>query len=86
MIVHIEFNEDDAKLFEASARKHGISIEELMYRCTMKQMSKEYSFVVADAEDLERKLQEAEADIAARKTYPAEEVFGRLLRSYSDKQ
>ena len=57
-----------------------------MYRCTMKQMSKEYSFVVADTEDLETKLQEAMEDITAGKTYPAEEVFERLRRTLSNKQ
>jgi len=86
MIVHIDLNDDDAHLFEAAARKRGISVEELMYHCTMKQMAKEYSFVVADQEDLERKLQAAEADIAAGNTYHAEEVFQRLRSRYSDKE
>lgn len=86
MIVHIDLNDDDALLFKVAARKRGISVEELMYHCTMKQMAKEYSFVVADQEDLVRKLQAAEADIAAGNTYPAEEVFERLRSRLSDKE
>lgn len=86
MKIQIELSQEDAQLFLVSARKHGISIGELMYRCTMKQMSKEYSFVVADQEDLERKLQDAEADVAAGRTYPANEVFERLLSKWSDEQ
>lgn len=86
MIVHIDLNDDDARLFEAAARKRGISVDELMYHCTMKQMAREYSFIVADREDLERKLQAAEADIAAGNTYPAEEVFERLRIKISDKE
>lgn len=79
-------NDDDAKLFEAAARKRGVSVEKLMHDCTMKQLAKEYSFVVADREDLERKLQEAEADIAAGNTCPADEVFERLRNRQSNKQ
>ena len=86
MIFHIDLNDDDARLFEAAARKRGVTVEELMYHCTMKQMAKEYSFVVADFEDLEQKLQAAEADVAAGNTYPAEEVFERLRSKYSNKQ
>lgn len=86
MIVHITLSDDDAKLFEVAARKRGVSVEELMYYCTMKQMAKEYSFIVADREDLERKLQEAEADIAAGNTCPADEVFARLRNIRSDEQ
>lgn len=84
MIVRIELNDDDAKLFMASACKKGITLEELMYRCTMKQMSKEYSFVVADQEDLERKLKEAEADVAAGRTYPAKEFLENLHTKWTD--
>lgn len=86
MIVHITLNDDDAKLFEVAARKRGVSVDELMYYCTMKQMAKEYSFIVADREDLERKLQEAEADIAAGTTCPADEVLERLRNLRSNKQ
>ena len=84
MIVRIELNDDDAKLFMASARKKRITLEELMYRCTMKQMSKEYSFVVADQEDLERKLKEAEVDVAAGRTYPAKEFLEHLHTKWTD--
>lgn len=79
-------NDDDAKLFEAAARKRGVSVEKLMHDCIMKQLAKDYSFVVADQEDLERKLQEAEADIAAGNTCPADEVFERLRNRRSNKQ
>lgn len=79
-------NDDDVKLFEAVARKRGVSVEKLMYDCTMKQLAKEYSFLVADREDLERKLQEAEADIAAGDTCPADEVFERLRKRRSNEQ
>lgn len=79
-------NDDDVKLFEAVAQKRGVSVEKLMYDCTMKQLAKEYSFLVADREDLERKLQEAEADIAAGNTCPADEVFERLRNRRSNEQ
>ena len=86
MTIHIHLNDDDAKLFGAAARKRGVSVGELMYHCTKKQMAKDYPFIVADQEDLERKLQEAEADIIAGNTYPADEVFEQIRNQLSDKQ
>ncbi len=78
MNVQIDLNEEDAKLFTVMAKKRNMTLAEFMHYCAMKQAAREYSFIVADEEDLERKLQEAQSEARLGKTYPAEEVFARL--------
>ena len=86
MNVQIDLNEEDTKLFTAMAKKRDMTLPEFMHYCAMKQAAREYSFIVADEEDLERKLQEAESEVRLGKTYPAEEVFARLRIRFSGKE
>lgn len=86
MNVQIDLNEEDAKLFTAMAKKRDMTLPMFMHYCAMKQAAREYSFIVADEENLERKLQEGRASIAAGKTYPAEEVFARLRLRFSENE
>ena len=86
MNVQIDLNDEDEKLFTAMATKRGMTLPELMHYCTMKQAAREYSFIVADEEDLERKLQEGWASVTADRTYPAEEVFARLHIRFSENE
>ena len=71
MNVQIDLNEEDTKLFTAMAEKRDMTLPEFMHYCAMKQAAREYSFIVADEEDLERKLQEGRASAAADRTYSA---------------
>ena len=86
MNVQIDLNEEDAKLFTAMAKKRDMTLPMFMHYCAMKQAAREYSFIVADEENLERKLQEGRANIAAGKTYPAEEAFARLHLRFSENE
>ena len=84
MNVQIDLNEEDAKLFTAMAKKRDMTLPEFMHYCAMKQAAQEYSFIVADEEDLGRKLQEAQSEVRLGKTYPAEEVLARLRAKLSE--
>ena len=86
MNVQIDLNEEDTKLFTAMAKKRDMTLPEFMHYCAMKQAAREYSFIVADEEDLERKLQEGRASAAAERTYSAEEVFARLHIRFSENE
>ena len=86
MNVQIDLNEEDAKLFTAMAEKRDMTLPEFMHYCAMKQAAQEYSFIVADEEDLERKLQEGRASVAADRTYSAEEFFARLHIRFSENE
>ena len=52
MNVQIDLNEEDTKLFTAMAKKRDMTLPEFMHYCAMKQAAREYSFIVADEEDL----------------------------------
>ena len=84
MNVQIDLNDEDEKLFTAMAEKRDMTLPEFMHYCAMKQAAREYSFIVADEEDLERKLQEGWASVTAGRTSPAEEVFARLRMRLSE--
>ena len=86
MNVQIDLNEEDTKLFTAMAKKRDMTLPEFMHYCAMKQAAREYSFIVADEEDLERKLQEGRASAAADRTYSAEEVFAQLHIRFSENE
>ena len=86
MNVQIDLNEEDAKLFTAMAKKRDMTLPEFMHYCAMKQAAREYSFIVADEEDLEKKLQEGRVSSAADRTYSAEEVFARLRIRFSENE
>nr|DAU01010.1 MAG TPA: RelB antitoxin [Caudoviricetes sp.] len=84
MNVQIDLNEEDAKLFTTMAKRRDMTLSEFMHYCAMKQAAQEYSFIVADEEDLGRKLQEAQSEVRLGKTYPAEEVLARLRAKLSE--
>ena len=86
MNVQIDLNEEDARLFTVMAKKRNMTLPEFMHYCAMKQAAREYSFIVADEEDLERKLREAQSEVRLGKTYPAEEVFARLRVKLSENE
>lgn len=86
MNVQIDLNEEDARLFTAMAKKRNMTLPEFMHYCAMKQAAREYSFIVADEEDLERKLREAQSEVRLGKTYPAEKVFAQLRVKLSENE
>lgn len=59
MILQMNIPDDEARMFEVSARKRSMTVEEWLMYCAFKQLSQEYSFIVADADDLEKNLSRA---------------------------
>ena len=50
MILQMNIPDDEARMFEVSARKRSMTVEEWLMYCAFKQLSQEYSFIVADAD------------------------------------
>jgi hypothetical protein len=84
MILQMNIPDDEARMFEVSARKRSMTVEEWLMYCAFKQLSQEYSFIVADADDLEKKLEQGMEDVRNGNTAPADEVFARIRASLSN--